>query len=284
METKAEAGPAGHISLFVADVDGTLVTPDKELTPAAIDAARLLREAGITFTLVSSRPPRGMAMFQQPLALERMMAAFDGAALVLPDLSVVEQHYVPEEAVRRAISVIRRYDADVWLFADDQWLLTDPNGPYVPLERHTLGYDGTVVTGFEAQIARTNKLVGSSREFDRLEACERELAQALGDAASVHRSQRYYLDVTHASADKGYAVRKLAASCGVPLAEVAVIGDMSNDLPMFKVAGLAVAMGNATAEVKASADFITSSNTEDGFARAVTECILPRARRDGGTA
>jgi len=67
------------------------------------------------------------------------------------------------------------------------------------------------------------------------------------------------------------------------LAEVAVIGDMSNDLPMFKVAGFAVAMGNASEEVKASADFITASNAEDGFARAVSQCILPRGPRHGGT-
>lgn len=283
METGTAGEPASRISLFVADVDGTLVTPDKALTPAAISAARSLRQVGIAFTLVSSRPPRGMAMFPQSLGLERMMAAFDGAALVHPDLRLVEQHYVPAEAVRRAIAAMRRHDADVWLFADDQWLLTDPQGPYVPLERHTIGFEPTVVTSFEPWIGQTNKVVGSSREFDRVEHCERELQQALGEAASVRRSQRYYLDVTHASADKGYAVRKLAASCGVPLAEVAVIGDMSNDLSMFKVAGLAVAMGNASEEVKASADFLTASNAEDGFARAVSEYILPWGPRHGGT-
>ena len=284
MQTRTASEPASRVSLFVADVDGTFVTPDKELTQAAIGAVRRLRHAGIAFTLVSSRPPRGMAMFPQALGLTRMMAAFDGAALVQPDMRVIEQHCVPAEAARRAIAIMRRLAADVWLFADVQWLLTDPEGPYVPLERRTVCFDPTIVTSFEGRLGQTNKLVGSSREFDRLEHCEREVRQALDGAASVHRSQQYYLDVTHALADKGYAVRKLAASCGVPLAEVAVIGDMSNDLPMFEVGGLAVAMGNATAEVKASAHFITASNAEDGFAHAVTEYILPRAPRDGGTA
>jgi 3-deoxy-D-manno-octulosonate 8-phosphate phosphatase KdsC-like HAD superfamily phosphatase len=64
----------------------------------------------------------------------------------------------------------------------------------------------------------------------------------------------------------------------MPPGEVAVIGDMSNDLSMFNVAGLAIAMGNAAAEILASADFITSSNTEDECTRAVTDYILPRAR------
>ena len=69
----------------------------------------------------------------------------------------------------------------------------------------------------------------------------------LGDTAAAHRSQLYYLDVTNPVADKGYAVKAFARHFGVPIEEVAVIGDMANDLPMFDVAGLAIAMGNALA-------------------------------------
>jgi Cof subfamily protein (haloacid dehalogenase superfamily) len=284
MPTVRTTDPASLISLVISDVDGTLVTPEKELTDAAVAAARQLREAGIAFTLVSSRPPRGMAMFLEPLRLERTFAAFDGSALVQPDLHVLEEHCVPPDAVGRAIDVMRGHGIDVWLFADNEWLLTDPDGPYVPLERRTVRFEPTVVADFEARLGRAGKVVGSSRDFDLLARCEAELAQALAGAASVHRSQLYYLDVTHASADKGYAVRMLAKSCGVSLEEVAVLGDMSNDLPMFEVAGLAIAMGNASAEVQAAADLVTGTNAENGFARAVAEHILPRAPRRGPVA
>jgi hydroxymethylpyrimidine pyrophosphatase-like HAD family hydrolase len=108
-------------------------------------------------------------------------------------------------------------------------------------------------------------------------ACEAALQDRLGDTASAHRSQAYYLDVTPAGATKGHAVTRIAARLGLPLSAVAVIGDMSNDLPMFAVAGLAIAMGNATDAVKSAARFTTETNESEGFAVAMERFILPRA-------
>jgi hydroxymethylpyrimidine pyrophosphatase-like HAD family hydrolase len=98
---------------------------------------------------------------------------------------------------------------------------------------------------------------------------------------SSSRSQPYYLDITNLAANKGEAVIEIARHFGVPLSRVAVIGDMANDLPMFRRAGYAVAMGNATDEVKGEAAAVTARNTEDGFAQAVERFILPRVARGG---
>jgi hypothetical protein len=64
----------------------------------------------------------------------------------------------------------------------------------------------------------------------------------------------------------------------VPAAEIVTLGDMANDLPMFRNSGFSIAMGNASAEVKRAASALTLSNDEDGFAEAVERVILPRAR------
>jgi hypothetical protein len=72
-------------------------------------------------------------------------------------------------------------------------------------------------------------------------------------------------------------VRLLAAAQGVGLEEVAVLGDMVNDVPMFGVAGFSVAMGNASEEVKHHASAATDRNDADGWAHAVDTLILPRA-------
>ena len=71
----------------------------------------------------------------------------------------------------------------------------------------------------------------------------------------------------------------LCALLGIDLRQTAVIGDMTNDVSMFEIAGLAIAMGQAPDAVKASADIVTTSNAEDGFSRAVENLILPRAAR-----
>ena len=83
--------------------------------------------------------------------------------------------------------------------------------------------------------------------------------------------------MTPTGADKGHAVRRIAAALGVPLGEVAVIGDMGNDMPMFDVAPFRIAMGNATDALKAKATYVTRDNEHDGFAAAVEGYILPRA-------
>jgi Cof subfamily protein (haloacid dehalogenase superfamily) len=275
-------GPHGPIRLFVSDVDGTLVTPDKTLTPATVAAVRRLREAGIGFTLVSSRPPRGMAMLIERLQVELPFAAFNGGALVAPDMTLIEAKRLSEEVARDTIALFQLRGVEVWGFADDNWLVTDDAGAYIARERHTVGFDPTVVPDFESVIDRLDKLVGVSEHPALLATVEGEAQRRLRGRANARRSQAYYLDVTNREADKGHAVRAICRSVGVPPAQTAVIGDQANDIAMFKVAGLSIAMGQGTDEVKASAHFVTNPNTADGVARAVERLILPRAGQTAG--
>jgi Cof subfamily protein (haloacid dehalogenase superfamily) len=249
------------------------------VTPATIAAVRRLGKAGIGFSIVSSRPPRGLAGLIGQLGLALPLGGFNGGAVVRPDLSVMSELTVPEAAARTTLETLRRFGADIWVFADNQWLTMDPDGPYVPLERHTVGFEPTIVGDFEPSLGRAGKIVGSSRDFEMLARCEAELRDALGGSAIAARSQRYYLDINHPEADKGHAVGRIAAAAGVDPATVAVIGDAANDVPMFRAAGLSIAMGNAIDEVKALAHFTTAGNDADGFAQAVDRFLLPRAPR-----
>ena len=88
----------------------------------------------------------------------------------------------------------------------------------------------------------------------------------------------YYLDVTHADANKGKVVHLNSAFLRIPIDEIAVIGDMANDVLMFGVAGTSIAMGNADPEVKRAARYVTTSNEEEGFANAVDWFVLRQNR------
>ncbi|WP_239025075.1 Cof-type HAD-IIB family hydrolase [Rhodoligotrophos defluvii] len=271
----ARAG--GRVRLVVSDVDGSLVTREKVLTPSAVAAAKDLKAAGIAFTAVSSRPPRGMAMLIEPLAITQPLGAFNGGTIFMPDMTVIDQQAVPLEAARRAVTVMRDYGADIWVFSGDKWLVTNPDAHYIPRERRTVQFEPTVVADLDPYLGSAGKIVGSSEDFDRLKECELALQAELHGSATARRSQNYYLDVTPPGMDKGYAVRTLARMMNIPLQEVAVIGDMVNDLPMFRAAGLAIAMGNGSDEVKAAADHVTDTCDNEGFAKAVAEFILPLA-------
>jgi hypothetical protein len=269
--------PAEQIGLLVSDIDGTLVLPDKSLTPAALEAGRKLDAAGIGLTLVSSRPARGMAALVKALQLKVPFAAFNGGSVVAPDGTLISAKRLSPEAAGKAIDLFQSRGVMVWAFADDKWFLTDASSPYVQRERHTVGFDPTLVADFKGVIDRIDKLVGVSDQPDLLADVEAEAQALLKGQANARRSQTYYLDVTNPQADKGHAVRALCTEIGIPITQTAVIGDQANDMAMFAVAGLAIAMGQGTDAVKAAADFVTAANTEDGFAKAVDRFILPRA-------
>ncbi len=71
-------------------------------------------------------------------------------------------------------------------------------------------------------------------------------------------------------------MHQLAAYYGIGVEEVACIGDMNNDVPMLSIAGLSIAMGQSTPDVQACAHFVTGANTQEGWARAITDFIFPR--------
>ena len=265
------------IRLVVSDVDGTLVTREKTLAPSTIEAARRLREAGIHLALVSSRPPRGMAFLTMELGLTGPMGGFNGGTILAPDGAVIEEQLVPEQAVRASIDLFHQRGVDAWLFAGNEWLIRGYGKFDVARERRTVRFDPVIVEDFGPYLAKCGKVVGASGNHAGLAACEAELQGILGGSAHASRSQLYYLDVTNPSADKGTAVRSFANWYGVDMADICVIGDQHNDVPMFRVAGHSVAMGNAPPDVAAKATQHTASNEEDGWAAAIERYVLPNA-------
>ena len=160
------------VRLLLSDVDGTLVTPDKELTARAIDAVRALRDADVLFAITSGRPPRGMAMLVEPLALTTPIAAFNGGLVVEPDLRVVEQRLVPEAQVGRVIELLRSFGLAVWVYRGADWLVDDPDGPHVAREASTVQFQPRVVEGFEHVTTDIAKIVGVSDDHDAVTAAE----------------------------------------------------------------------------------------------------------------
>src|ERR1700726_1996473 len=266
---------ANPIRLVIADVDGTLVTQEKVLTQRAAQAVSRLREAGIQFTITSGRPPRGMAMLIDPLKLTQPLAAFNGGVLIQPDLkTVVDQKFLPAGVPETVIAAIEGHGLDVWLYTDIGWYVRDANAPHVAREQWTVKFPPTVVKTFDGLLGRVAKIVGVSDDLERVAKCEKDVQEAGGTHISAARSQPYYLDVTHPQANKGEVVLSLSRLLNIPTEEIATIGDMPNDVLMFKKSGVSIAMGNASPEVQASATYVTSSNEEEGFANAIEKFVL----------
>jgi len=262
------------IRLVLSDVDGTLVRPDKSLSERSIAAVQELHAAGIAFAVTSGRPPRGMSMLVEPLALESPIAAFNGGLIVEPDLTVVEDRVVPDGLVSRAVELMESFELSAWLYRGPEWLVVDPDGPHVAHEAQTVQFEPTVVESFDGLESGIAKIVGVSDDHHAVAAAATAAHDEFGDRVSASRSQPYYLDVTHPLANKGAVARFLSARYAIPPEEIATIGDMPNDVLMFAHSGLSIAMGNADREVQRAARRVTTSNDDEGFANAVERFIL----------
>jgi Cof subfamily protein (haloacid dehalogenase superfamily) len=264
-----------RFSLVISDVDGTLVTPDKRLTERTVAAVRRLHEKGIGFSICSSRPPFGLRMMIEPLALKLPFGGYNAGAIVEPDLTVVEQKVIQPEAASEAVRMFRDNGVDCWIFTGSEWRIANPAGAHVEHETHTVQTPPTVVPAFtDADFAAVGKIVGPSDDHELVARLTDLLQAALLGRANVARSQPYYCDVIPPGIDKGRLVELLGARLAVPREEILVLGDMENDLQMFAKAGFAVAMGNAADDIKAVADATTLSNDEDGFAVAIERYVL----------
>jgi Cof subfamily protein (haloacid dehalogenase superfamily) len=265
---------AGTISLLLADVDGTLVTHDKVLTARAQDAVRSLREAGIRFAITSGRPPKGMAMLIEPLALETPIAGFNGGLFVRPDLSIMEERTLAPDVAAQTVDLILGHRLDAWVYTGSDWLVRDAKAPHVDREMWTVKFPPKLVKDFDGTLDRVAKIVGVSDDHDLVSRCEADARARLGNRATAARSQPYYLDVTHRDANKGFVADYLSRTLAIPQVEIATIGDQPNDVLMFRRSGFSIAMGNASDDVKRQASAATDSYDDEGFAKAVERFIL----------
>ncbi len=267
-------GKSNAIELLIADVDGTLVTRDKVLTPRSIEAVARLKKAGIKFAITSGRPPLGMQMLIEPLNITTPISAFNGGLVVMPDLTIIDQRVLPADVAVQVVKGLTDHKLEVWVYRGNDWFALSEHGSHVDREAWTVKFKPQVVKNFDGLLDNVVKIVGVSDDFAAVARAESDTQEQFGDHVSATRSQPYYLDVTHPDANKGGVALRLARELQVPTSRIATIGDMPNDVLMFAHSGLSIAMGNAGTEVQRAARRVTRSNEEEGFAIAVEKYIL----------
>ncbi len=260
--------------LIAIDVDGTLLNSDFELSPGALDSIQAVRARGIRVSLVTGRGMVALAPIQKALQLEdQPYIAFGGAYLVDPSCGEVIYHRpLVHKDAEMLVAMARQEGVGVIFDWRDQ-VMCESDVDLYTLLRETIGE--RVARSFD--ILAEKKTVPTKATLfgdpDQLKKAELVLQQK---TQSLHMtySGSIFLEVTRAGVDKGNALRRLTASLQIALERVVAIGDANNDISMFNVAGFAVAMGNAPADVKEAADLIAPTNDDSGVAWALHEIVL----------
>lgn len=272
-----------RIRLIVCDLDGTLLDSCKQISRASLAAIEKAREKGVFVTICSGRVHQMLYAYSRELDIRGPLVAANGAvvldtrngemlyrkiidpAAALPLLEFCEQNKMDYAALAESGNYFSSDSARIWRF--EQYNRIAEAAGFPPARLYSFdGGHGQVLSDEIYKI-----LIYELRE-ERENAARGFIGGCGG--LGLTSSEKGLLDVSAAGVSKGDAVRRLAAALDIPLQQVCVFGDYFNDISMMRAAGLSIAMGNAHQEVKEAALAVTTSNDEDGVARAIEEYIL----------
>ena len=264
-----------RIELVVSEIDGTLVTTNHELTSATKRAAVDLYYSGVRLCLVSSRPPKSIRPYVRELGLRTPYVAFNGALIQLPDGQTLAGSTIPTTITQRIKLIAGKFGLDVWLYDEKHWY-AQLHTPFIEREAASSGFRPEMENYAALLKQPMTKLtvVGNPEIVAQVETRVRgEMSQYV----TASRSKPRHLDITAKGWDKSAALQRLSELLNVKLERIAVIGDSPNDVPMFQQAGLSIAMGQTVDNVKLYATRATTSNDDDGWAKAMDAYVLQRA-------
>jgi len=267
------------IALVAIDMDGTLLDPAHTLTERAKAAIAQARALGVHIVLTSGRPVSGLAPFLQELGIngddDYCIACNGGLVRRLGTGENVAEFPLSFEDFRYCEQVAR--DIGVHFQALDGQRLYTPNqdiSRYTVIDSHLshvpLSYRR--VEDMDPSMSFIKLMMIDEPEV--LDAAIARLPAELTERFAVLKSAPFFLEVFDHRAGKGPSLQKLAEHLGIDRANVMAIGDQENDLTMLQFAGTSVAMGNAIDAVKAVARFETTTNSDDGVARAIETYVL----------
>lgn len=266
----------GPILLVAVDLDGTLLNSAKRIGSATAAVFRRAHEEhGVYVVLASARPPRSVLPYYEQLGLDTPTINYNGALVYDPPNRRVLMHLpIPLRTARGVVSLARGLVPDVLVSAEilDRWYTDRLDDNYATETARLFAPDLVAPIGQWLTQPVTKLLLLAPEE--RLAELARAIAAKFPRQVSLVQTEGHLLQIAHARASKAAALRAVAGELGVPREAVMAIGDNANDVDMLQWAGIAVAVGNATPEVKAVARIVTDANDAEGAAKVVRHVVL----------
>lgn len=254
-----------------SDVDGTLINSRFEITPGT--KAEILRcvGQGVPFTTVSARSGPAMLPIRRYFTFPAYQIIFSGALVENEKGEVLLSCPLTADQVERVYRAVEECPGILaTCYTREDWFVPEDDGRWVPFEA-----DCTELTPIYGRRPSAEQTVYKFLLMGEEQATDRavELLGAALPDLTVYKSSRFYIEVLSGSASKSKAIDFLLGQWGISPGEIIAFGDSYNDIDMLEYAGLGVAMGNAPAAVKASADAVTASNDEEGLAAGLRRYV-----------
>jgi len=282
MQTKAEnfeaRGRRGQrIRLVAIDLDGTLLSSRKTITPKTHTAIKAAVKQGVKVVLATARPPRSVRAYYEALKLDTPTINYNGA-LIWDEVRRKAVEHVPLDVAvaKKVIAWGRKQYPELMVSVEilDKWY-TDhyeaiPEYMTETAKQFTPDFVGPLAAFMRVPITKL-MLLGAPVRIVEL---EKGIAAKFAKTISQTRSDAHMLQLMSPNTSKARALAKIAHLLDVPQAEVLAIGDAPNDVHMLEWAGVAAVPENGWEAAKLVADVIVPSNDEDGVAEALRKLVL----------
>lgn len=260
--------------LLVADIDGTLVTSSRQITPRVQDAVRAAQRKGVRVCLATGRIwPSAEPYFRQLGADPPAILYNGGLVYDFRTDTVLRRVPLGYDQARAVLELLREFPTvQPHLYVGDR-VYTARQSPDAERYRRKDGLKVEEVGDLVAFLPpEPMKILIIGSRPDLLQVRDR-IAQLPVSINAVF-SEDTFLEILPQGNSKGAALESVAQHLGIPLSDIIAVGDNLNDLEMIRLAGLGVAMGNAPAELKAQADYVTATNEEEGLAEVIEGFVL----------
>ena len=271
------------IKLVAIDLDGTLLTSDKRVTENTIKTLKKVIEQGVIVVIATGRPLLGLDTVIKEVPRSPYLLTTNGARIVNTETGeVILEKLIPHEVVLDIFDVLKKYDCVKEIFYKGQGFVDTEEFERIHLYhmmpemieyfQRTRKPTPNLIEYIKQTKGNADKAQAIFRDMKVREQVWRELddLNELNLADSLH----YNIEINAKGVEKGSSLEFLADDLGILHEEVMAIGDGANDVRMLEVAGIGVAMGNAKEEIKRVANVVTTSNDEDGVARAIEKYVL----------
>lgn len=252
-----------------ADMDGTLLNCQGEITPATVAEIRKLADKDVVFTVSTGRPIQGVEKYKELLGLTGPVITYNGAMIVNAENHEVlfEQGLLREDA-RKIWELGQTYNTTMCIWAGNR-LYGNRLDERIHDYKKLSGVEPILAEDIETLLDIGITKILWYDEVERIESFLTQLSTDLFCEVSYCTSKPTFLEFFSKKVSKAVAMEKIGELLGIAREEMVAIGDGLNDLSMIQYAGLGVAMGNAAKEVKENAQIITDTNDEEGVRRAL---------------
>ena len=266
------------IRLIATDVDGTLLNSQLKIPDRNLRAIHAAQEKGITVAISSGRFPENVYVLLQDYGLCCPIIGTNGADVIDEKLNRLSEACIAPDAALYALRELIRLGSDYFMFARQA----------ICTSRETRKHHSELSFGDRIRALGFTYYHGPEEALTlaglgiahKIFVCDNvplnRVREALGGIPGIDltQSSANNIEVMPQGADKGIGVRALAAALGIPMDQVMTLGDEGNDIPMLRAAGYGIAMANGSAEAKAAAKYVTDTNDECGFAKAIERFAL----------